>query len=206
MIPTNEQLEEWLAMREENPLYTFISFRYFQDVIRELQAERKRNLTLRKRIHCAESHNQYFERCESRWCNPAPPLACGGYEIHDPADEAHGDKFYVAVRAEADRLTTAGLIERDDLKALTVSQQGELDRLNLKLWQSGTRARELAKALEFYEKLDEYHANCDECFGDAPPEECEMCFPLADNALLGMRAALARYRAARDESKLRDSR
>jgi len=27
---------------------------------------------LRKRIHQLEGHNQWFERCESGWCNPSP--------------------------------------------------------------------------------------------------------------------------------------
>ena len=28
-------------------------------------------LNLRKRIHMLEKHNQWFERCESAWCNPS---------------------------------------------------------------------------------------------------------------------------------------
>lgn len=30
----------------------------------------KEMIALRKRIHVLEGHNQYFERCESAWCNP----------------------------------------------------------------------------------------------------------------------------------------
>lgn len=57
--------------------------------------------------------------------------------------------------------------------------------------------RPLVEALEAYERLDDAHANCPECEGDLQPELCAECFPLADAARLGMRAALA---AARGQS------
>jgi hypothetical protein len=38
------------------------------------------NLELRRRIHFVEKHNQYFQRCESAWCNPSAD--------NDPAKDA----------------------------------------------------------------------------------------------------------------------
>ena len=70
----------------------------------------------------------------------------------------------------------------------------------LKLSHEGLRAerdRLLAErerfieALKAYERLDDYHANCDDCDGVPAPEACDKCFPFADDARLKMRAALA---------------
>lgn len=54
--------------------------------------------------------------------------------------------------------------------------------------------QEMLDALKAYAKLDDFHANCEEC-GERPeyaPEACEQCFPLADDARLKMRRALER--------------
>jgi hypothetical protein len=53
-------------------------------------------------------------------------------------------------------------------------------------------APEMFEALEAYERLDDAHANCDECEGLTQSEGCEKCFPLADDARLKMRAAIAK--------------
>lgn len=50
-----------------------------EERVRELAA---RNDTLRKRLHVVERHNQWFERCESPWCNPSPD--------NDPASQPYG--------------------------------------------------------------------------------------------------------------------
>ena len=36
----------------------------------KVEAHEVSNLGLRKRVHLIEGHNQWFERCESAWCNP----------------------------------------------------------------------------------------------------------------------------------------
>jgi len=50
---------------------------------------------------------------------------------------------------------------------------------------------EALEALRAYQKLDDAHANCDECEGLEQPDTCAKCFPLADAARLKMRAVLA---------------
>ncbi len=57
-----------------------------------------------------------------------------------------------------------------------------------------SEAAEMKAALEAYEKLDDAHANCEECDGETAPEACGKCFPFADDARLRMRAALDRVR------------
>lgn len=52
--------------------------------IKELEG---RDKILRLRIHAAERHNQFFERCESPWCNPTAQS--------DPASQPHGDRHAV---------------------------------------------------------------------------------------------------------------
>jgi hypothetical protein len=37
----------------------------------EVERLRKANLSLRRRLHRVEAHNQWFERCESAWCHPS---------------------------------------------------------------------------------------------------------------------------------------
>lgn len=54
---------------------------------------------------------------------------------------------------------------------------------------------ECIAALRAYEHLDNFHANCPECDGEVAPEICELCFPLADDARLRMRAALEKVTA-----------
>jgi hypothetical protein len=51
-------------------------------------------------------------------------------------------------------------------------------------------AEDMYEALKAYEKLDDFHANCEECDGLEQPETCAKCFPLADDARLKMRAAI----------------
>jgi hypothetical protein len=53
-------------------------------------------------------------------------------------------------------------------------------------------APDLLEACKAYELLDAKHANCEECDGLDQPEQCEKCFPLADDARLKMRAAIAK--------------
>jgi hypothetical protein len=59
----------------------------------------ERESTLRKRIHFLEKHNQFFERCESGWCNPS--------NSSDPASEGHGDTVngeHASIQLDRDRL------------------------------------------------------------------------------------------------------
>jgi hypothetical protein len=51
-----------------------------------------------------------------------------------------------------------------------------------------------AKALELTEKAEDIHANCDECGGEGEAEECEFCFPSADDSRIARRTALAALR------------
>lgn len=53
------------------------------------------------------------------------------------------------------------------------------------------------EALALYEKVDEHFANCEDCFESGFPELCAVGFPIADEARLAMRAALA---SAREET------
>lgn len=54
-------------------------------------------LNLRKRIHNSEQHNQYFERCESAWCNPS--------QDNDPAaDNPLGDRARIVTTILESRL------------------------------------------------------------------------------------------------------
>lgn len=55
-----------------------------QQHARAVAKDSQRELTLRKRIHALELHNQWFERCESAWCNPSPD--------NDPSFLPHGDR------------------------------------------------------------------------------------------------------------------
>lgn len=52
-------------------------------------------------------------------------------------------------------------------------------------------APDLLECAEILEKAEETRANCDECEGEGPPELCEKCFPLFDDARVKRRAALA---------------
>jgi hypothetical protein len=54
---------------------------------------------LRRRIHVLESHDQHFERCESKWCNPPLPHERDQF---DPAMElGKPDKFYFVALEKA---------------------------------------------------------------------------------------------------------
>jgi hypothetical protein len=58
-------------------------------------------VVLRRRIHQIERHNQFFERCESAWCNPVagndPAAGIIGAAWRTPADyEAQLAKFRAA--------------------------------------------------------------------------------------------------------------
>lgn len=74
-----------------------IQFRHDWDFLRALAQEgldsREKIIHLRKRIHASEQHNQFFERCESAYCNPVPTLACCERGVADPAQLPHGDRF-----------------------------------------------------------------------------------------------------------------
>ena len=51
-------------------------------------------------------------------------------------------------------------------------------------------AIESRAALRAYDKLDDFHANCQNCDGCEQPEACEKCWPYADDARLKMRAII----------------
>lgn len=58
-------------------------------------------LMYRKRIHNVERHNQYFERCESQWCNPISPLAAAGPDLPLPMPgDLYASEREKAIRAE----------------------------------------------------------------------------------------------------------
>jgi len=41
-------------------------------------------------------------------------------------------------------------------------------------------APEMLEALKAYSRLDDFHANCEDCDGEVAPEICAACFPFAD--------------------------
>ena len=53
-------------------------------------------------------------------------------------------------------------------------------------------APDMLMALELSEKSELAHSNCQECEGEGEAEECEVCFPLADDARCARRAAIAK--------------
>lgn len=70
----------------------------FEQRIKELEVERE---GLRWRIHFLEHHNQWFERCESAWCNPsADNHPAVGYKAGTRTNELS----YEELKAERDEL------------------------------------------------------------------------------------------------------
>jgi hypothetical protein len=67
----------------------------------ELAAARIVIRELRLRIHNTERHNQFFERCESQWCNPVATIACADRDEHAVAQ---GDHFKWQWERERDEL------------------------------------------------------------------------------------------------------
>lgn len=62
-------------------------------------------ISLRKRIHLTEKHNQYFERCESGWCNPVGTIACGTINDEAAKEPQCGDPFAISVAIEVKKQT-----------------------------------------------------------------------------------------------------
>lgn len=54
--------------------------------------EHNENDGLRRRIHIIEHHNQWFERCESGWCNPSADCnpALGYWKANEIATPQRG--------------------------------------------------------------------------------------------------------------------
>lgn len=76
--------------------------------LREQVAEMERDdVTLRRRIHQIEEHNQFFERCESGWCNPDAAA--------DPASRGVGAAWKTP--AEYDQQIATLTAERDEARA-----------------------------------------------------------------------------------------
>lgn len=93
----------------------------FDERLEELKAT---NRNLRLRIHNLERHNQYFERCESSWCNPSS----------DPVEFSklpQGDRAKVERIAELEASLQFAQLERDNRTAayeVGVKRIGELRR------------------------------------------------------------------------------
>ena len=51
---------------------------------------------------------------------------------------------------------------------------------------------DMLAALELTERSELEHSNCTECEGEGQAEECDVCFPRADDARLSRRAAIAK--------------
>lgn len=194
--PTNEQLEEWLVLREK-----------------ATPAD----------IHVNHNHDEnctYIEGDVTSAYDPIATVFWGDGNAASHRETANVEFICVSFSHFAD--TIRALIEerkRSDKRleafkgahvlvgitqdmqrkaeSLTIKQQGEIDRLNLKLWRAEGQGKELAKALDLY--------------GDSENWISEILTGLDDNLArpdgsIVASAALARYMAARDESKLRDSR
>lgn len=73
-----ERAREWVNGNDEAKILTHLGANpsgiyhmlaaYEAHVLERRQVE---VINLRKKIHLTERHNQWFERCESAWCNPS---------------------------------------------------------------------------------------------------------------------------------------
>lgn len=128
----------------------------------------------------------------------------------EPHDYPDGTKHFTHVRYRTDDGMTVEVASyvTPDLGNLLCLLHNNIDQFVAALRTPDARVKE---ALELAEKADEIHANCDECGGEGAPEECEFCFPSADDARTARRAALSHQPGtveadARNEPDLRNLR
>ena len=110
-------------------------------------------------------------------------------DLREPLHSLQADTSYLIGRVQSD--SSVGGMVANSIKSRLSHIEEAAYRLNAKAHARADLMKEVREALEATEVLDN-RDDCPECHGEGEPEQCELCFPAADDARLKRRDVLSK--------------